>query len=213
MKPTHYLLPAALFAATLSLTAHAQRIGLDLRIGVPAPIVIHEAPPRPVIVETQYAAPGPGYVWIAGHNAWMNGRWVWIAGTWALPPQPGAFYVEGRWDERSRNWVESHWEIGAPPPPPGPQFIVEAPPPPRHEHRGYAPGPDYVWIDGYWDRQDDRWAWAPGRWEAPGQRGSNWVKPQYRKEGGAYRYEPGHWSHQKMVEGDDYTRWHKEHKH
>ena len=87
----------------------------------------------------------------------------------------------------------------------------DAPPPMRHEVRMERPSRNHVWIAGYWDRQDDRWAWAPGRWEDPGRRGSRWIKPQYRREGGAYRYDPGHWSHQKVVEGDDYNRWRKEH--
>jgi len=91
------------------------------------------------------------------------------------------------------------------------RIAPEAPPRPRVEVRPARPGRNHVWIDGYWDRQDDRWAWAPGRWEEPSQHGTHWIKPQYRKEGGAYRYEPARWSHQKMVEGDDYTKWHNEH--
>jgi hypothetical protein len=87
----------------------------------------------------------------------------------------------------------------------------DAPPPPRREVRMARPGPNHVWIAGSWDRQDDRWAWAPGRWEEPSQHGSSWVRARYQREGGAYRYEPGHWSHQRMEEGEDYTRWHKEH--
>ena len=87
------------------------------------------------------------------------------------------------------------------------RIAPDAPPPLRQEFRTERPSRQHVWIQGYWDRQDDRWAWAPGRWENPGRRGSSWVRPQYRNEGGAYRYEPGHWSHQRMVEGDDYSRW------
>ena len=87
----------------------------------------------------------------------------------------------------------------------------EPPPPPRMERRMIRPSRSHVWIKGYWDRQDDRWAWAPGRWEEPSQRGSRWIKPHYRPEAGAYRYEPGHWSHQRMEEGEDYSRWQKEH--
>ena len=86
----------------------------------------------------------------------------------------------------------------------------EAPPPPRVEIRAYRPSRNYVWIAGYWDRQDDRWAWAPGRWEEPGQPGSQWVRPRYQREDGAYRYEPGHWSYQRMEEGADYSRWRNE---
>jgi len=91
------------------------------------------------------------------------------------------------------------------------RIAPEAPPPPRMERRTARPSRAHVWIGGYWDRQDDRWAWAPGRWEEPSQRGSLWVKPRYRAESGAYRYEPGHWSHQRMEEGEDYSRWHKDH--
>ena len=87
----------------------------------------------------------------------------------------------------------------------------DAPPPLRQERRSPRPGPNHLWIAGYWDRQGDRWDWAPGRWEEPAERGSRWVKPQYRHEGGAYRYDPGHWSHQKVEEGEDYSRWRKEH--
>lgn len=91
------------------------------------------------------------------------------------------------------------------------RIAPEAPPPPRVEVRMTRPSRSHVWINGYWDRQDDRWAWAPGRWEQPDRRGSSWVRPQYRREGEAYRYEPGHWSHQRLEEGEDYSRWRQEH--
>jgi WXXGXW repeat (2 copies) len=91
------------------------------------------------------------------------------------------------------------------------RIAPEAPPPPRVERRPSRPSRNHVWIGGYWDRQGERWDWAPGRWERPEQRGSQWIKPRYQQEGGAYRYDPGHWSHQKVEEGEDYSRWHKEH--
>lgn len=93
------------------------------------------------------------------------------------------------------------------------RIAPDAPPPIRMEARPYRPSPNYLWVAGYWDRQDDRWAWSPGRWENPGHRGSSWVQPRYQREDGAYRYEPGHWSHQRLVEGDDYNRWRREHGH
>jgi len=86
----------------------------------------------------------------------------------------------------------------------------DAPPRPRWEQQPHRPGPNHVWIQGYWDRRGNQWAWAPGRWEEPAQRDSYWIRPQYRNEGGAYRYEPGRWSHQRMEEGEDYNRWHNE---
>lgn len=91
------------------------------------------------------------------------------------------------------------------------RIAPEAPPPPRVEMRMSRPSRNHMWIQGYWDRQDDRWAWAPGHREEPSQRGSRWIRPQYRRESGAYRYEPGRWSHQRMEEGEDYSRWRDEH--
>lgn len=91
------------------------------------------------------------------------------------------------------------------------RIAPDAPPRPRYERRTPRPGPNHVWIAGYWDREGDSWGWAPGRWEEPSQRGSTWIRPQYRREGGAYRYEPGRWSHQRMEEGEDYSRWRREH--
>lgn len=91
------------------------------------------------------------------------------------------------------------------------RIAPDAPPPPQLEVRRHRPSRNHRWIAGYWDRRDDRWAWAPGRWERPSRRGSSWIAARYQREGEAYRYEPGHWSHQRMVEGDDYTRWHRDH--
>lgn len=92
------------------------------------------------------------------------------------------------------------------------RIAPDAPPPPQVEVRMRRPSRNHRWVAGYWDRQDDRWAWAPGRWERPTRRGSSWVAPRYRRESGAYRYEPGHWSHERLVEGDDYTRWRRDHR-
>src|SRR4051812_34431692 len=129
-------------------------VGVSLRIGVPAPIIVRQAPPRRV-AEVIIASPGPGYVWVAGHQSWQDGNWVSVPGAWVLPPQPGTVYVEGRWDEGTKSWTPEHWEYVQPPPPPPPvvmapsgpppqvvvappgppvQIIVQAPPPPpRHE--------------------------------------------------------------------------------
>ena len=85
-----------------------------------------------------------------------------------------------------------------------------APPPLRHERRMRSPGPGYLWIAGAWDWRGNDWAWMPGRWDRPADRGTSWVRARYRREGAAWRYEPGHWSNQRMVEGEDYRRWRSE---
>lgn len=90
------------------------------------------------------------------------------------------------------------------------RMAPDAPPPLQREVRMRRPSRNHTWVAGYWDRQDDRWAWAPGRWEES-RRGSSWVKARYQRDGGGYRYEPGHWSNQRLERGEEYNRWHKEH--
>jgi hypothetical protein len=92
------------------------------------------------------------------------------------------------------------------------RIATDAPPRVRHERRTARPHRNAVWINGYWDRQDDRWAWVSGRWEQPSDRRARWINARYRREGSAWRYEPAHWSHQQLVEGEDYQRWRNEHR-
>ena len=206
MKPALFLVPVACCAALLALTARAEthiNVDLGLRLGPPPPIVVREAPPRPIVVEEhRYESPGPDYVWVSGHHTWRDGRWVWVSGTWARPPQPGAIYVEGRWDERPRNWTESHWEVVARSDdrdrwdrrgPSGVELVVEAPPPPRHEHRDHRPGPDYLWIDGYWAWHGRHHEWVAGRWERPPQGRREWVAPRWEHRENGYVFIEGSW--------------------
>ncbi len=39
-----------------------------------------------------------------------------------------------------------------------------APPPPRYEVVGVAPGPGYIWINGYWAGNPGHYRWVRGRW-------------------------------------------------
>jgi hypothetical protein len=41
-----------------------------------------------------------------------------------------------------------------------------APPAPRVEVQTAAPGPDYVWQNGYWTLRNGQYEWVPGHWEA-----------------------------------------------
>jgi hypothetical protein len=92
------------------------------------------------------------------------------------------------------------------------RIATDAPPRAQRERRPPRPDRDSVWIDGYWDRQGDRWAWVSGRWEQPRDRHNRWVKPRYQREGQAWRYEPAHWSDQRLEEDDDYRQWHEQHR-
>ena len=86
------------------------------------------------------------------------------------------------------------------------------PPAIRHEHRPPSPGAGYVWVGGYWNEDAGHWAWVPGRWDRPEASGSYWIAPRYVHSEGAYIYEPGHWSNQTLVVGED-VRNHRAWKH
>jgi hypothetical protein len=67
------------------------------------------------------------------------------------------------------------------------------PPPPRYGIVGVAPGPGYVWTEGYWDRRGDNWAWVGGAWLRPPRPRAVWVPGYWRGEHGRYRFYRGYW--------------------
>jgi YXWGXW repeat-containing protein len=67
------------------------------------------------------------------------------------------------------------------------------PPAPRYGAVGYAPGPGYVWTDGYWDYRGGNWAWAPGRWVRPPHARARWTPGYWRQEGRGWRFHRGYW--------------------
>jgi hypothetical protein len=105
--------------------------------------------------------------------------------------------------------------VAQPPMPPLPRLEIriaqQAPPRVQAEKAPRRPDRESVWIKGAWGWDDGRWGWAPGRWERPENRHSKWIAARNYREGNVWRHEPGHWSHQKLVEGDDYRRWKEEH--
>ena len=85
-----------------------------------------------------------------------------------------------------------------------------APPKMRSEHKPSRPGHDYLWVQGFWHWHGNGWDWVPGRWDRPEAHGAKWVKARYVREGSVYVYQPGHWSNQQLVDGDDYRNWQTE---
>lgn len=77
----------------------------------------------------------------------------------------------------------------------GPAYIGASygPPPPRYGVVGYAPGPGYVWADGYWNYSGGRWGWVGGNWVRPPRPRAVWVRPEWRHEGHGWRFHRGYW--------------------
>ncbi len=90
-------------------------------------------------------------------------------------------------------------------PPPQPRILRVRPP---------QPGPGYVWVDGYWNPNGNRYQWHPGYWTRPPYDGALWINPRYEsgmfnngywQGGGRERFEHNHgWDRDKR--NRDYQR-------
>jgi hypothetical protein len=89
-------------------------------------------------------------------------------------------------------------------PPPGPRVVHVAP---------ARPGPEYIWVDGYWYPVHGHYRWHEGYWTLPPYPGARWVGP--RHDGGLYfegywegdrgRFEHRHeWDHDHYRDRDRY---------
>jgi hypothetical protein len=83
------------------------------------------------------------------------------------------------------------------------RFTTGRPPAARFERRGHRPGADYVWVGGFWNSDGRQWRWVPGRWELRVAPDAYWIPSRYIRSGRGYIYEPGHWSNQTVIVGED----------
>jgi hypothetical protein len=65
-----------------------------------------------------------------------------------------------------------------------PANVVEAVP--------VVPGPEYVWVPGYWG-WNPGWVWIGGRWVIRPHPGAVWVRGQWGRHGRGYVWTRGHW--------------------
>jgi len=96
------LIVAAVLVAGLSLPALSQaaRVGIDINLAPPAPVV--EAPPPP--------PPQPGYVWAPGYHMWNGSAYVWVPGHY-MAGRPGWVWVPEHYVQRGPyyRFVPGHW--------------------------------------------------------------------------------------------------------
>ena len=83
-------------------------------------------------------------------------------------------------------------------------ITIGAPPPPRYYHVVPRPGPEFVWVEGYWYPQGHHYRWHDGYWTRPPFPNAYWVQPYYHEgryyggywDGGRGRFEHDHhWDH------------------
>ena len=56
-----------------------------------------------------------------------------------------------------------------------------------------APGPEHVWVSGYWARRAGSWVWVDGRWVAPPRSGVVWVPGRWETHPRGHVWIQGHW--------------------
>ena len=66
---------------------------------------------------------------------------------------------------------------------------IGAPPAPRAYVVPARPGPEFMWVEGYWYPQAGHYLWHDGYWTRPPYEGAYWVAP-YHDHG---RYMAGYW--------------------
>lgn len=71
--------------------------------------------------------------------------------------------------------------------------IHTAPPPDREEAAsGARPSPDHFWVRGNWRWDGQAYTWAPGHWEA-GRADARYVQGHWRNISGGWVWLEGHW--------------------
>jgi hypothetical protein len=74
--------------------------------------------------------------------------------------------------------------------------VDAAPPPPRHEVviERERPGPEFVWVGGYWDGSPGHYVWRSGHWDRPPHGHARWVEPRWERDhDGHYHQVRGEW--------------------
>src|SRR5579872_497607 len=84
---------------------------------------------------------------------------------------------------------------------------IGAPPPPRAVYvEPPTPGPEFIFVRGYWYPVGRHYKWHAGYWTRPPYEGANWVPPHY--EGGQYFV--GYWAGDRgRIEHDHH--WDRDH--
>ena|SRR5690348_8284735 len=72
-------------------------------------------------------------------------------------------------------------------------YVRVGPPAPIIEARVVAPGPGYVWIEGYQRWDGGRYVWTSGRWALPPRPRARWVQGHWSRDRRGWYWVDGHW--------------------
>jgi hypothetical protein len=72
-------------------------------------------------------------------------------------------------------------------------YADEEPPAPLVEVQGVAPGPDFIWIGGFWGWNGHAYAWNAGHWGHRPYAGAGWVEGRWEHTSHGWHHDSGHW--------------------
>ena len=72
-------------------------------------------------------------------------------------------------------------------------FVTIKPPRQMSQRRDRAPGPGYVWVQGYQSWNGRGYEWVPGRWEQPPRQRARWVAHRWTHQKSGWVMVQGHW--------------------
>ena len=72
-------------------------------------------------------------------------------------------------------------------------YVRTGSPPLRTEAVLVAPGPEYVWVPGYYRYEGSAYVWVGGRYERPPRPRARWVAGHWQQDRRGWFWVDGHW--------------------
>ncbi len=72
-------------------------------------------------------------------------------------------------------------------------YVEREPPPARFERIPPPPGPEHVWVAGYWSWDGRAYLWVPGAYQVRPRRGAVWVDGRWARRERGWIWVEGRW--------------------